>query len=420
MSKRQKSELQIIKAFGLAGALAVSFTAGSTTSAQAFQDDGTIILCSIEPLSGIGTSFGQPNYLGKVIAVEEINAEGGIEVDGKKMKIKLISEDDQAKPEQGVPLFRKCAESDKALVITGTQYSRVTESMWGLLQKKVDDPNDNGLQVPSMSFLSMKAGVTGVSEWGFRNAGDEPAQHELAIKLMEERYGPFKNYSGAVEANEGHSVAAWKVAYLKSLEKRNIKPSEYVEWYEADRDFSVQIRKLKRADTDFFILSSHVQANVGAMLEAQRQGFKPKIILSHIGSDAVEMVELGKQSTEGVVFPTAIHMAFPPPKVKWLADEYKKRTKENYMPQFVGLGYEGIMIVKQAIERAGIKNRPETLAADRRKVRDQLAAIRDYKSFAGMTLNMNANRDIVRPTYLVKITGGDFKLYWTPDKGFLF
>lgn len=420
MSKRQKSEHHAIKALGLAGILAASLTAGSSNVAHAFQDEGTIILCSIEPLSGIGTSFGQPNYLGKVIAVEEINAGGGIEIDGKKMKIKLISEDDQAKPEQGVPLFRKCAESDKALVITGTQYSRVTESMWGLLQKKVDDPNDNGLQVPSMSFLSMKAGVTGVSEWGFRNAGDEPAQHELAIKLMEERYGPFKHYSGAVEANEGHSVAAWKVAYLKSLEKRNIKPSEYVEWYEADRDFSVQIRKLKRADTDFFILSSHVQANVGAMLEAQRQGFKPKVILSHIGSDAIEMVELGKQSTEGIVFPTAIHMAFPPPKVNWLAEEYKKRTKENYMPQFVGLGYEGIMIVKQAIEKAGIKNRPDTLAADRRKVRDQLAAIRDYKSFAGMTLNMNANRDIVRPTYLVKITGGDFKLYWTPDKGFLF
>jgi len=160
MYKRCKSKLQTIKAFALATAAAVSFTAATTTDGRAFQDEGTIILCSIEPLSGIGTSFGQPNYLGKVIAVEEINAEGGIEVDGKKMKIKLISEDDQAKPDQGVPLFRKCAESEKALVITGTQYSRVTESMWGLLQKKLDDPNDNGLQVPSMSFLSMKAGVT--------------------------------------------------------------------------------------------------------------------------------------------------------------------------------------------------------------------------------------------------------------------
>ena len=420
MSRIRKFRLHSSRTLALATMAAAFLPVVSVTDARAFQDDGTIIICSIEPLSGIGTSFGQPNYLGKVIAVEEINAEGGIEVDGKKMKIKLISEDDQAKPDQGVALFRKCAESEKALVITGTQYSRVTESMWGLLQKKVDDPNDKGLQVPSMSFLSMKAGVTGVSEWAFRNAGDEPAQHELAIKLMEEKFGPFKNYSGAVEANEGHSVAAWKAAYIPALERRNIKPAEYVEWYETDRDFSVQIRKLKRAETDFFILSSHLQANVGAMLEAQRQGFKPKMVISHIGSDAAEMVELGKQSTEGIVFPTAIHMAFPAPKVKWLAEEYKKRTKENYMPQFVGLGYEGIMLVKEAIVKAGIKNRPETLAEDRRKVRDQLAAIKDYKSFAGMTLNMSPTRDIVRPIYLVKITGGDFKLYWTPDKGFLF
>lgn len=388
--------------------------------AVAFQDDGTILIGSIEPLSGVGTSLGAPNAIGKQIAVDEINSTGGILVDGKRVKIKLISEDDQTKPEQGVPLFRKLAESDKALVITGSQYSRVTESMWGLLQKKLDDPNDNALQVPSMSFLSMKAGIASISPWSFRNAGSEPAQHELAMKLMEERFGPFKVYSGAVEANEAHSVAAWRAAYLPALERRKIKPAEYVEWYETDRDFSVQIRKLKRAETDFFILSSHFQANVGALLEAQRQGWKPKMIISHIGADAVEMVDLGRKASEGVVFPTAIHMAFPEPKVKWLADEYKKRTKEKYMPQFVGLGYEGIMIIKYAIEQAGIKNRPETLAEDRRKVRDQLAKLKNYKSFAGMTLNMNENRDIERPIYLVRIQDGDFKLYWTPEKGFLF
>ena len=77
MYKGRKSKLQTIKAFAMATAAAVSFTAATTSDGRAFQDEGTIILCSIEPLSGIGTSFGQPNYLGKVIAVEEINAEGG-------------------------------------------------------------------------------------------------------------------------------------------------------------------------------------------------------------------------------------------------------------------------------------------------------------------------------------------------------
>lgn len=400
--------------------LALAIWGLATPAAHAFQDDNTLVICSIEPLTGIGTVFGAPNFQGKMIAAEEINAAGGIDIGGKKVKIKVISEDDQAKPDQGVALFRKCAESDKALVISGTQFSRVSESMWGLLQKKVDDPNDKGLQVPALSSLSMKAGVTGVSEWAFRNAGDEPAQHELAIKLMEQKFGPFKAYAVAVEANEGHSVAAWKSAYEPALTRRGHKPSAYVEWFETDRDFSAQVRTLKRSDADFFILSSHYQANSGAMLEAQRQGWKPKVTISHIGADAIEMVELGKKSTEGIVFPTAIHMNFDAPKVKWLAEQYKKRTGEKYMPQFTGLGYEGMMLIIDAIKKANIKNTPESLAEDRRKVRDQLAAVRDYKSFAGMTLTMNKNRDIERPTYLVRITNGEFKLYWTPEKGFLF
>lgn len=391
-----------------------------TTAAHAFQADGTLTICSIEPLTGIGTAFGAPNFHGKMIAVEEINAAGGIDIGGKKVKINVISYDDQAKPDQGVALFRKCAESDRALVISGTQFSRVSESMWGLLQKKVDDSNDKGLQVPSLSSLSMKAGVTGVSEWAFRNAGDEPGQHELAIKLMEGRFGPFKSYAIGVEANEAHSVAAWKAAYEPALKRRDKTPAAYVEWFETDRDFSAQIRTLKRSNADFFILSSHFQANSGAMLEAQRQGFKPKVVISHIGADAIEMVELGKKSTEGIVFPTAIHMNFDVPKVRWLGEQYKKRTGERYMPQFTGLGYEGMMIIIDSIKKAGIKNTPESLAEDRRKVRDQLATIENYKSFAGMTLNMNKNRDIERPTYLVRIKDGDFKLYWTPEKGFLF
>lgn len=401
----------------------LAFAAASlfgAAAAQAFQADGTLTICSIEPLTGIGTAFGAPNFHGKMIAVEEINAAGGIDIGGKKVKINLISYDDQAKPDQGVALFRKCAESDRALVISGTQFSRVSESMWGLLQKKVDDANDKGLQVPSLSSLSMKAGVTGVSEWAFRNAGDEPGQHELAIKLMEQRFGPFKDYAIAVEANEAHSVAAWKAAYEPALKRRNKTPAAYVEWFETDRDFSAQIRTLKRSGADFFILSSHFQANTGALLEAQRQGFKPKVVISHIGADAIEMVELGKKAAEGVVFPTAIHMNFDVPKVRWLGEQYKKRTGERYMPQFTGLGYEGMMIIIDSIKKAGIKNTPESLAEDRRKVRDQLAAIKDYKSFAGMTLNMNKNRDIERPTYLVRIKDGDFKLYWTPEKDFLF
>jgi len=416
MSKWTRRET--LKAGASAAALAAMGGVIPRAALAAKQFDGAITIGSIEPLTGIGAALGAPNYIGKLIAIDEINAKGGIAVGGKNFQIKLISEDDQTSPDQGVPLFRKLAEKDKCLIITGTQYSRVTESMWGLLQKKLDDKSDPGLQVPSMSFLSMKAGVAGISPWSFRNAGNELEQHETTLSVVEKKYGPYKVYGGAVEANEAHSVAAWRAAYLPALKRRNVEPAAYVEWYETDRDFSVQIRKLKRANLDLFVLSSHFQANVGALLEAKRQGFKPKTIISHIGADAIEMVQLGGDAVEGIVFPAAVHQSMS--LVQPLAVEYKKRTKEKYMPQFTGLGYEGMYILKHAMETAGIKNTPESLQEDRRKVRDVLAGLKNYKSFAGMTLNMNENRDIVRPTYLVKIDKGDFRMWWDQEKGFLF
>ena len=67
--------------------LALAICAMTATSANAFQADGTLIICSIEPLTGIGTAFGAPNYNGKIIAIEESNNAGGIEIDGKKVYV---------------------------------------------------------------------------------------------------------------------------------------------------------------------------------------------------------------------------------------------------------------------------------------------------------------------------------------------
>lgn len=390
----------------------------SAGAATAFQDEGTIRIGSTEPLTGVAAVLGQPNYIGKLIAVDEINAQGGIEIDGKKVKIQLISEDDQAKPDQGIAIFRKLEGSDKVIAITGTQYSRVSESMWGLLQKKLDDPNDKGLQVPSMSFLSMKAGVASISPWAFRNAGKECDQHEQLMQLMEKKYGgEFKSIVGALESNEAHSVAAWRACYQKSLDKRNQKTKEFVEWFESDADFSVQVRRIRRARPDLFILSSHYQANVGAMLEMARQGVKPKAMMGHIGADAVEMIELGGQAVEGIVFPSTAF--FRNPGVQSLYEEYKKRTGEWYMPAFTYLGYEGIYILKWAIENAGIKNTPDTLAADRRKVRDQLASMKDWTNPLGLKLTVEETGDIAREYVYVQIRDGDFKLWWHPEQGFI-
>ena len=398
--------------------LAAGMSAFVAVPALAFQDEGTVRIGSTEPLTGPGAVYGQPTIIGKMIAIEEINAAGGITIDGKQVKIDLMSEDDQAKPDQGVSIFRKLEGSDQVLAITGTIYSRVSETMWGLLQKKLDDPNDTGLQVPSMSFLSMKAGVASISPWAFRNAGVECDQHEELMQLVQDANGAeFSAVVGALESNEAHSAAAWRVCYQGSLKKRGWETKEYVEWFEQDTDFSVQVRRIRRAKPDLFILSSHYQANVGAMLEMARQGVQPKYMISHIGADAVEMIDLGGKAVEGVVFPSTAFYADPG--VKSLLEEYSQRTGEWYMPAFTYLAYEGMYLMKHVIETAGVKNTPETLAEDRRKVRDALAALADWENPMGLKLTMGPTGDISRPYVYVVIKDGTFKLWWHPIKGYM-
>ena len=242
-----------------------------------------------------------------------------------------------------------------------------------------------------MSFMSMKAGVASISPWAFRNAGVECDQHEELMQLVEKANGgSFTNVVGALESNEAHSAAAWRVCYQGSLKKRDQTAKAYVEWFEQDTDYSVQVRRIRRAKPDLFILSSHYQANVGAMLEMARQGVKPKYMISHIGADAVEMLDLGGKAVEGVIFPSTAY--FRDPGVESLYEKYKERTGEWYMPAFTYLAYEGMYIMKWAIESAGVKTLPETLAEDRRKIRDQLASMDKLGQPPGSEAHHGADR----------------------------
>ena len=93
---------------------------------------------------------------------------------------------------------------------------------------------------------------------------------------------------------------------------------------------------------------------------------------------------------------------FRNPGVQELYEEYKRRTGEWYMPAFTYLGYEGMYIIKWAIENAGIKNTPQTLAEDRRKVRDQMAALKDWKNPLGLPLTVEPTGDIAREYVFVR------------------
>jgi ABC-type branched-subunit amino acid transport system substrate-binding protein len=81
--------------------------------------------------------------------------------------------------------------------------------------------------------------------------------------------------------------------------------------------------------------------------------------------------------------------------------------------------YENVHLVKSLIEKAGIKNTEESLLDDRRKVRDQLAAVGSFQGVLGkITMRPESDsvkpRDVDKDMLLVQIKSSKWTVFWAP------
>ncbi len=397
------------------GAAAIGFIAGMTDGAAfAFQDEGTVRIGDMGALSGKGYSYGLQGKGGRDIGFDEINKAGGVKIDGKMVKIDRasFSYDTGGSPIQAIALTRKMAGSDKVLLIMGPTYSSSAQSVFGILQKKLGDPTDKGLTIPVFSTESALYGLGTISPWGFRDTYDEKEMMEYAFPLLHKAFGPIKTAGVYVNRDDAYSVGTWERVFKPVLEQYDVKVAVYTEGLAQDTDFSSQVIQLKRANPDMWAISANYEAIARILVEAQRQGFRPKLMLDTGSIMAPEMFKLGGAALNGL-FGESVY--FPDePNSKRVADEFFRRNGV-VMTAFGADGYDGAYIIKWALEHAGIKNRPDTLEADRRKVRDTLVRLKDFKGITGVMSNKAGTGDLFRSSgiFILQMMDGRY-VPWTP------
>ncbi|MDR0457641.1 MAG: ABC transporter substrate-binding protein, partial [Burkholderiaceae bacterium] len=114
---------QLLKFVPLAAALALLTACGqsndqSKPGAQAAADDGAVVvkIGSAEPLTGNIAHLGKDNENGARLAVEEVNQQG-LTIDGQKIRLELVSEDDAADPKTGTDVAQKLVDEKVAAVV---------------------------------------------------------------------------------------------------------------------------------------------------------------------------------------------------------------------------------------------------------------------------------------------------------------
>ena len=381
----------------------------ASTPAQAQSGERTIKIYGFGAKSGVVRIFGIQSEAAMQAAADKINAAGGVTLgDGTKAKLVIDYLDDRCNAEEGLNALRRIAAQPDAIVAIGPTCSNVAEPVFGILQKKVGDSSDSGIQFPIYTDVAAKGGLAGISEWSFRNVPSEAAMYKSVFEWVASTRKDLKTFWGGVEKDFAHSNATFNVM-KDNAGKAGLEVLGQSEWLLADTSFSTQVREMKRANADVVAISAHPFTTCGVLKEMQRQGVKPKLMIGLTSSSSMETLQGCAQQAEGIIIPTS----FAPVTAEAKAAAEAVAAKKSNMDLHNAAAWENVFTLKKVIEDQKIMGKPETLAADRKKMRDGLAALKQTQGLLG-PVDRAADREAIKPYLFVQAKGGAWTVAHKP------
>jgi len=388
----------------LALAVALAFAASG-----ALAQEKTIKVTGFGAKTGPVRSFGVNSEAAIRAAADHINKQGGVKLaDGSKARIEVDFLDDGCNAEQGISAVRRIAGSD-SLVAIGPTCSNVAEPLFGILQKKVDDKGDSGLQFPIFTDVAIKVGLARISEWAFRNVPNEVTMYSSVFYWLRATHPELKTVYGGVEEDFAHSRASWHAIMKDRAAANGFQVLGESKWLLADTNFATQVREMKKANADVIAISAHPFSLCGALKEMQRQGVKPKVLVGLTSSSSMETLEgCGKQA-QGIIIPTS----FAPVTKEGVAASAATAKFKGSADLHSMAAWENVFILKQVMESEKISGAKGDLQSDRRKIRDGLAKLRTTQGLMGVTKRTD-DREADKPYLFVQAKGNGWVVLHNP------
>ncbi len=363
-------------------ALAVVFLTGCTKKDSDVKKEAEDIkIGGIFPLSGPVAVYGIEAKNGIEMAIEEINAAGGI----NGSKVVLISEDDEGNPEKTVNAFKKLTTKDKVTTIIGSLTSGCTAAITTLAQTQ---------KVLLIAPAATMASITDAGNFVFRACFIDPFQGTVGGKFSAETLGAKKAAVLYDIAND-YSVGLYenfKTAFVKAGGTMAAEES----YATNDMDFNAQITKIKNANPDVVYLPDYYATVALIAKQLRAQGITASIVGADGWGGIVD--NAGDEVLNGFY---SDHYAADSSdsKVVKFVESYK--AKYNSTPvSFAALGYDSMYIIKDAIVKAG--------TTDSSAVRD--AVEKTNGSYVTGQLTFDAKRNPVKSAVMMEIVKEGDKL----------
>lgn len=353
--------------------------------------DGEVLFGEVGSLTGQEATFGTSTHNGILLAVKEINDAGGLDVGGKKRKIRVITYDDQGKTTEAAAATTKLIVQDRVHVILGEVASSRSKAMAPIAQNN---------RVPMVSPSSTNPDVTRDKDYVFRVCFIDPFQGYVMAKFARET---LKADRVAILRDVGndYSVGLADVfaERFTGLGGKIVADEKYTA---GDIDFKGALTKIRGVQPQAIFVPGYY-TDVGLIARQSRElGIKAPL-LGGDGWDSTKLYEIGGDALTGSYFSNHYAVEDPNPRIQKFIADYKQAYGD--VPDgLAALGYDAARISAEAITRAG--------STEGAKVRDALAQTRDFQGVTG-TITINEDRNAVKPAVVLQIESGRGKYLTT-------
>ena len=343
----------------------------------------TIKVGEFASMTGSEATFGQSSHKGTALAIEELNAAGGVL--GKKLE--LIMEDDQSQAGQPATVVRKLISRDGVVAILGEVASSRSLEAAPICQQN---------RIPMISPSSTNPKVTEVGDYIFRVCFIDPFQGTVMANFALHTLH-LKNVAVLTDVKSDYSLGLAKF-FKEGFIAEGGKIITEQNYSGGDKDFNAQLTAIKAANPDgIFVPGYYTEVGLIA-LQAKQLGITVPIFGGD-GWESSALISIGGAALEGDYYSTHFSPEDTSPAVQEFVKKFK--AKYNETPDaMAALGYDSAMVLASAIKAAG--------TTDGAKVRDALAATKDFQGVTGKT-TIDANRNASKPAVVLTITNGQFK-----------
>ena len=340
-------------AVAVAGGL--SACGGKSGEAGGGAKGDVIRIATGSPLSGGQASAGLDFANGAVLAADEINAKGGLDVGGKKYKIEIVSEDDAADPKTGATVAQKTADDKSIVAVVGHYNSGVTMVANPIYARA----NIASLTVSTNPDVTKKApkmadNLTSIFRMDAHDGMQGPA---LAVYAQKKGVKKFAILDDATAYGKGLSDEVEKKAKELGMDvvMRESATDKTV-------DFKSLLTKIKASGAEGIMWGGYDDTGAVLAKQARELGLTSFVFMPDAACTP-NYLKLAGAAGEGTLCSSTV---VPIDAMKGGADftkQYEQKFKGQTVQAYAPLTYDAVMVLAEAIKKAGAPDASKVAAA---------------------------------------------------------